>query len=90
MTLPFERTNAVLNTKQFLLDLMDSRLTPKIPKEIRHKARSLLKHYPSAMDLFIAEELFKQGANQNLFQFPFSSTNPFCMSNQEELHKNNE
>jgi hypothetical protein len=47
MTLPYERKNAVLNTQRFLLDLSNPRITPRIPKEIRDRARSLLKHYPS-------------------------------------------
>jgi hypothetical protein len=51
MTLPYERTYAVRNAKQFLLDLCDPKKTPRIPKEIRRCAGSLLKHYPSNFDL---------------------------------------
>ena len=47
MTVPYERTRAVLNTEQFLLDLLDPKKTPRIPKDIRRRAGSLLKHYPS-------------------------------------------
>lgn len=47
MTMPYERKNAVLNTQRFLLDLSNPRITPRVPKEIRDRARSLLKHYPS-------------------------------------------
>ena len=47
MTLPYERKTAVLNTQRFLLDLSNPRITPRVPKEIRDRARSLLKHYPS-------------------------------------------
>ena len=53
MTLPYERKNAVLNTQRFLLDLSNPRITPRIPKEIRDRARSLLKHYPT--DLYMEE-----------------------------------
>ena len=47
MTMPYERKKAVLNTERFLLDLSNPRITPRIPKEIRVRARSLLKHYPT-------------------------------------------
>ena len=38
MTVPYERTNAVNRVREFLYDLMDSRVTPKVPKHIRDKA----------------------------------------------------
>lgn len=47
MTLPIERRNAVLYTERFLLDLCNPSETPKVPKHIRDRARSLLRHYPS-------------------------------------------
>lgn len=47
MTVPVERTNAVIYTERFLLDLTDSKKTPRVPKEIRQRARSLLRHYPN-------------------------------------------
>jgi hypothetical protein len=53
MTLPYERTNAVKRTEQFLLDLCDSKKTARVPKEIRQQARSLLKHYPTKFDMEI-------------------------------------
>lgn len=57
MTLPYERTNAVLRTEKFLLDLCDPKLTPRVPKGIREQARSLLKHYPNK---FSMEEISKR------------------------------
>jgi hypothetical protein len=51
MTLPYERTNAVLKTEKFLLSLCDPKLTPKVPKVIRDQARSLLRHYPTKFDM---------------------------------------
>lgn len=56
MTLPFERFRAVLNTEQFLLDLCNPKRTPRVPKEIRQQARSLLKHYPSRFYMEEASE----------------------------------
>lgn len=46
MTIPAERTRAVSYTQKFLLELLDPKKTPRVPKEIRKKAYRLLKHYP--------------------------------------------
>jgi len=51
-----ERTNAVLNTEQFLLDLLRPSVTPRVPKEIRERARGLLRHYPSTFDMDVISE----------------------------------
>ena len=48
MTLPNERRFSVENTERFLLDLCTPSETPKVPKYIRDRARSLLRHYPNA------------------------------------------
>lgn len=54
MTIPSERTRAVLNTEQFLVDLLDPKKTPRVPKDIRRRAGSLLRHYPSQYDMEVA------------------------------------
>lgn len=54
MTMPDERTRAVINTRKFLRDLLDPKATPKVPKQIREAAYRLLKHYPSALYLKLA------------------------------------
>lgn len=51
MTLPDERYRAVLAADQFLQDLMDSRKTPRVPRAIRERARSVLRHYPGTFDM---------------------------------------
>lgn len=53
MTVPNERRNAVNRTADFLLDLLDPKKTPRVPKWVRQRARSLLRHFPtrSEMDL---------------------------------------
>lgn len=50
MTLPYERTNAVLSTRVFLLQLatQPGRINKR---DVRAAARGLLKHYPTAFDL---------------------------------------
>jgi hypothetical protein len=47
MTMPFERKYAVINTREFLLELLDPKKTPRVPREIRRRAGQLLKHYPT-------------------------------------------
>jgi hypothetical protein len=48
MTLPDERYRAVVQTIQFLTDICN---TPRIPKTIKERARSLLRHYPTVWDM---------------------------------------
>lgn len=69
MTIPVERTRAVLYTQDFLMDLLDPKKTPRVPKEVRRRAGSLLRHYPSDFDLEItvAEGSSRFGDNNNPF-----------------------
>ena len=56
MTLPDERYHAVMETMRFLTDLCNPDVTPRVPKVIRRRAHSLLRHYPSAWDMKRAAE----------------------------------
>ena len=51
MTMPDERTRAVLQTRDFLQSLMSSDETPGVPDSVRTEARRLLRHFPSALEL---------------------------------------
>lgn len=46
MTLPDERYRAMRCGYQFLMELCNPAATPKVPKSVRERARSILKHYP--------------------------------------------
>lgn len=59
MTMPSERTNAVLNTEKFLVDLLDPKKTPRVPKNIRKRAASCLRHFPSVYDMENMEGRFE-------------------------------
>ena len=48
MTLPDERYRALRCGQQMLLDLLNPKLTPKVPKYIRQRAYSILRHYPDS------------------------------------------
>lgn len=60
MTLPSERFLAIQNAEQFLVDLLNPKKTPKVPSEIRKRARRLLKHYPQG---FYLEEMTRLWQN---------------------------
>ncbi|MGY3040819.1 hypothetical protein ACVWWQ_002450 [Rhodanobacter sp. TND4EL1] len=51
MTLPYERTRAVIETREFLRLLLGNR---RVPASVRSEAKSLLRHYPSANEVFQA------------------------------------
>jgi len=56
LTLPVERKHSIKNTEQFLLSLCDPKQTPRVPREVRDRARSLLRHYPTDLYMEIAAE----------------------------------
>ena len=51
MTLPYERTRAVIETREFLRLLLGNR---QVPDSIRSEAKWLLRHYPSVNEVFQA------------------------------------
>lgn len=69
MTLPYQRSRAVMSVREFLLNLA-SPYGPtgikRIPKAVRQEARALLKHFPTAWDMSNAAdkmpELFSKRA----------------------------
>lgn len=48
MTLPDERYRAIKWAEQFMQDLMDPSKTPRVPKAVRQRARSVLRHFPGS------------------------------------------
>ena len=60
MTLPIERTQAVLRTEEFLKDLLDPKKTPRVPRQIRDRAYRCLRHYPSQYHMMYIEESFEE------------------------------
>ena len=51
MTMPHERTRAVVQTHDFLIELARD---ASLPERIRRDARLLLRHYPSRRDMVLA------------------------------------
>jgi hypothetical protein len=60
MTLPIERTFAVLNVEQFLKDLRDPKKYPRVPKVVREEASRLLRHYPSKYNMKYIADSFEE------------------------------
>lgn len=57
MTLPHERTLAVMRASEFMRDLMDPKKTPRVPLEVRLRAARVLKHYPLDSHLWIVSQV---------------------------------
>lgn len=51
MTIPFERTRALVLTKEFLEAMLDPKQTPRTPRWMRGKAKALLRHYPGLFEI---------------------------------------
>jgi hypothetical protein len=51
MTLPDERYRAIKMAETLLKDLCDRSKTPRVPKAVRARASSCLRHYPNQWDL---------------------------------------
>lgn len=54
MTTPWERTRAVLQTREFLSELACASAKSGVPVYVRREATRLLRHYPSPSDMNIA------------------------------------
>jgi hypothetical protein len=57
MTVPAERTFAVVYAHAFLKDLLNPAITPRVPKDVRATARWLLRHYPEPSTVATAHNL---------------------------------
>lgn len=59
MTLLHEKIRAIKWAREFLRDLLDPSKTKRIPREIRQRARSVLKHYPHDYSIDIKKDHVK-------------------------------
>lgn len=51
MTVPEERTRAVVRTRDFLRELTGPLATPRVPRQVRNRAAALLRHFPQDFHL---------------------------------------
>jgi uncharacterized protein (UPF0147 family) len=56
VTLAVERKNALKWAREFLRELLDPSKTKRVPREIRRRARSVLKHYPDEREYMIRND----------------------------------
>ena len=56
MTMPVERYRAVTWARELLEDLTVPSVTPKIPAQIRDRAKAALRHYPHEWEMDEAAE----------------------------------
>lgn len=59
MTMPYERTRAVIHAVDFLTRLLspyNERGFKRIPKEVRQEALRVLRHFPRPYDLYAAAQ----------------------------------
>ena len=71
MTLPRERKNAIESTYRFLLDLLNPKKTPKVPRYIRDRAAAHARHYPGSgsFDFYYTEKAELSELTVNDYQF---------------------
>jgi hypothetical protein len=79
MTLPDERYRALKWAERFLQDLMDPSKTPRVPRDIRRQARSVLRHYPGS---YYLEELAR--ARPDIIATEMEAVHRFVLSGQLE------
>lgn len=51
MTMPYERTRALMHTKELLEELQDSSVHPEITADTRRHVTHCLRHFPTVLDL---------------------------------------
>ena len=71
MTMPSERTRAVIHAREFLQELSQD---VSLSESIRWQAKQLLRHYPSRQEMLLAGQVEEQLTEGTLFQPTFSSS----------------
>lgn len=56
MTVPSERTRALIHTYELLRRLQDPKETPRMPRWLRGHARALLRHFPDYSSIHLAHK----------------------------------
>lgn len=57
MTVPVERTRALVYAHSFFRDLLNPAVTPRVSREVRETAKWLLRHYPEPSTIQCAHRL---------------------------------
>jgi hypothetical protein len=51
MTMPDERYRAMVESLKLIEDLLIPQVTPRVPREIRERARWIMRHHPNRYEL---------------------------------------
>lgn len=51
MTMPDERYRAMVEGLKLIQDLLIPQVTPRVPSDVRERARWVMRHHPSAYEL---------------------------------------
>ena len=57
MTSEDDRVNAMEQGRRLLIDLTKPKLTPRVPKSIRDRAREIIEKYPSGFDFVLIDKI---------------------------------
>lgn len=71
MTLPYERTRAVVHTRDFLVQISSD---TNLPEPIRNEALRMLRHYPSKYEMLKAGQIEEKHAASAFVDPVFSSS----------------
>ena len=86
MTLPDERYRAIMYAKSLCEDLLDSKKTPRVPKEVRRRALGVLRHFPDEYHLSMLAE-----ARPDVIEYRGDNFDPlYKLLKEFELGKENE
>jgi len=70
MTMPSERTRAVIHTREFLQEISQD---VSLPDSVRRQAKHLLRHYPSRSEMLLAGRVEERLTEGTLYEPTFSS-----------------
>jgi hypothetical protein len=71
MTLPFERSRAVIQTQQFLNEVAHGTKYKRVPRDVKLMALHLLRHYPMLSDLKMTHQGWNSKLHHFMFECPF-------------------
>lgn len=71
MTMPSERTRAVIHAREFLQEISQD---VSLPEPVRRQARHLLRHYPSREEMLLAGRVQEKLTEGTIFEPTFSSS----------------
>jgi hypothetical protein len=60
MTSEDERVNAIEQARRLIIDITEPKITPRVPKSVRDRARAIIENYPSGFDFVLIEKGLKK------------------------------